>query len=111
MEQCILDAIRIFGALIFLVDLTFKIGYLSKSKFIDTTIRNIFLMFIVSRPVFIGLYHIFQASMVIHKVVHFYFMDKRGRNENQIINEEIELMKRQPNPFEDLNQEERKEAR
>lgn len=35
LEQCILDAIRVFGALIFLADLAFKIGYMRKSKFID----------------------------------------------------------------------------
>lgn len=57
---------------------------------------------------FIGLYHIFQSSMVIHKVVYFYFKEKQTRRENQIINEEIEMINRPENPFENLNQEEKK---
>jgi hypothetical protein len=58
-EQCILDGLRLVGALIFLADLCLKIAYFRTSKFIAHEIRWIFLLFIIARPIFVGLYHFF----------------------------------------------------
>ena len=71
-EQCVLDGLRLVGALIFLTDLLLKVAYYRTSKFISYEIKHLFFLFIIARPIFIGLYHAFQMCMTTHKLIYHY---------------------------------------
>jgi hypothetical protein len=95
----------LFGAFLFLADLLLKIGYFRSSKFIDVEVRNFYLLFLIARPVFVLLYHMFSFGINTHKVVYLYLKERKIARENQVINQEIELsnLNKPENPFEKMD--------
>ena len=105
-QQCLLDSLRLLGALIFLVDLCLKVAYFRVSKFIDIEIRTMYLIFIIARPTIVLGYHIYSQLVVTHKVVYLYLKDRKTHKELADINQQIENMSNEEangmiNPLED----------
>jgi len=67
------------------------VAYYRTSKFSSYEIRYIFWLFLIARPIIVGLYHAFQMCMTNHKVIYFYKDQRKQRQELAKINTEIEV--------------------
>lgn len=81
-----MDTLRLLGAFLFLFDLCLKIAYFRVSKFIALDIRQMYLIFLIVRPVIVIGYHLFSQVVTTHKVVYFYLKNRKQHKELAAIN-------------------------
>ena len=62
-QQSKLDYIRLLGGVVFLTDLGLKIAYPLKSKFVYRGIHTFYFVLIISRAIFVVLYHVYKAMI------------------------------------------------
>lgn len=68
--MALLKCLRIFSALFFVIDLGCKLSYYKSSIFINVGISSLFWIFIIVRPIIIGIYHIYRLVSSLHDFIY-----------------------------------------